>query len=96
MHKGTIEITNKGLGLKLINSMSFGESVFSTGFIQKTAKRYLFVKGNIRIPSWHQRSGPAGPWGMPLGLPQSPIELGFQKVPPPPPRVTSTPFLKLV
>jgi hypothetical protein len=55
MHKGTIEITNKGLGLKLINSTSFGESVFLVGFIQKTAKRYLFVKGNIRIPPWHQR-----------------------------------------
>jgi hypothetical protein len=54
MHKGTIEITNKGLGFKLINSMSFGESIFLAGFIQKTTKRYLFVKGNIRIPSWHQ------------------------------------------
>jgi hypothetical protein len=31
--KGTIEITNKGLGFKLISYMSFGESVFSTGFI---------------------------------------------------------------
>jgi hypothetical protein len=54
MHKGTIEITNKGLGFKLINSMSFGESVFPAGVIQKTTKRYLFVKGNIRIPPWHQ------------------------------------------
>jgi len=27
MHRGTIEITNKGLGFKLINSMSFVESV---------------------------------------------------------------------
>jgi hypothetical protein len=34
--------------------MSFGESVFPIGFIQKTTKRYLFVKGNIRIPPWHQ------------------------------------------
>jgi hypothetical protein len=31
--KGTIEITNKGLGFKLINSMTFSESVFSAGFI---------------------------------------------------------------
>jgi hypothetical protein len=29
-HKGTIEITNKGLGFKLVNSMSFSESLFST------------------------------------------------------------------
>jgi hypothetical protein len=55
MHKGTIEITNKGLGFKLINSTSFGESVFPVGFIRKTAKRYLFVKGNIGIPPRHQR-----------------------------------------
>jgi hypothetical protein len=31
--KGTIEITNKGLGFKLINSTSFGKSVFSAVFI---------------------------------------------------------------
>ena len=31
MHKGTIEITNKGLGFKLINSISFGESLFFIG-----------------------------------------------------------------
>ena len=35
--------------------MSFGESVFSAGFIQKTAKEDLIVKGNYRIPPWHQR-----------------------------------------
>jgi hypothetical protein len=46
MHKGTIEITNKGLGFKLINSISFGESVFPAGFNQKTAKEDLFVKRN--------------------------------------------------
>jgi hypothetical protein len=39
MYKGTNEITNKGLGFKLTNTMSFGESMISTGFIQKTAKR---------------------------------------------------------
>jgi hypothetical protein len=54
MHKGTIEITNKGLEFKLINSTSFGVSVFPAGFIQKTAKRYLFAKENIRIPPRHQ------------------------------------------
>ena len=30
--------------------MSFGESMFSTGFIQKTVKGDLFVKGNYGIP----------------------------------------------
>ena len=30
--------------------MSFGESVFSTGFNQKTAKEDLFVKENHGIP----------------------------------------------
>jgi hypothetical protein len=53
MHKGTIEITNNGLGFKLINSMSFGESVISVGFIHKTIKEDLFVKGNFRIPPRH-------------------------------------------
>jgi hypothetical protein len=116
MHKGTIKITNRGLGFKLINSMSFGESVFSARFIKKTAKRYLFVKENIEIPPRHQRgkdledsrtlsteawakshrSGPVGLWGMPPGLQQGPLVSSFQKVPPPPPRVASTPFLKLV
>jgi hypothetical protein len=33
MYKGTNEITNEGLGFKLTNSMSFGESVFSAGYI---------------------------------------------------------------
>jgi hypothetical protein len=35
--------------------MSFGESVFLAGFIQKTTKRDLFVKGNFRIALRHQR-----------------------------------------
>jgi hypothetical protein len=32
MYKGINIITNKGLGFKLINSMSFGESMISIGF----------------------------------------------------------------
>jgi hypothetical protein len=32
MYKGISIITNKGLGFKLINSMSFGESVIYVGF----------------------------------------------------------------
>ena len=35
--------------------MSFGESVFSAGFIQKTVKGDLFVKGNYGIPPRKQR-----------------------------------------
>ena len=50
MYKGTIEITKKGLGVKLTNSTSFGESVISTGFIQKTIKVDLDVKLNHAYP----------------------------------------------
>ena len=46
MYKGTIEITKKGLGVKLTNSTSFGESVISVGFIQKTIKVDLLIKVN--------------------------------------------------
>ena len=35
--------------------MSFGKSVFSAGFNQKTAKEALFVKGNRIIPQDKQR-----------------------------------------
>ena len=35
--------------------MSFGESVFSVGFIQKTVKGDLFVKGNYGIPPRNRR-----------------------------------------
>jgi hypothetical protein len=49
MYKGTNEITNKGLGFKLINSMSFGESMISAGFNQKTIKVDLHVRVNDAI-----------------------------------------------
>ena len=39
-------ITKIGLGVKLTNSMSFGESMFSTGFIQKTEKVDIYVRIN--------------------------------------------------
>jgi hypothetical protein len=51
---GIIEITNEGLGFKLTNFMSFGEFVISVGYIQKTIKEGLFVKGNFGIPPRHQ------------------------------------------
>ena len=35
--------------------MSFGESVFLVGFIQKTVKGDLFVKGNYGIPPRNRR-----------------------------------------
>ena len=35
--------------------MSFGESMFSVGFNQKTAKEDLFVKGNHGMPPRNQR-----------------------------------------
>jgi hypothetical protein len=49
MYKGTNEIANKGLGFKLMNSMSFGKSVISTGYIQKTIKADLHVIVNNEI-----------------------------------------------
>jgi hypothetical protein len=44
MHRGIFEITIKGLGFKLTDSTSFGELLFSTGFIRETTKEDLFVK----------------------------------------------------
>jgi hypothetical protein len=44
MHKGTIEIINKGLGFKLTKSMGFGESMISTGFIEKLSRTYSSKK----------------------------------------------------
>jgi hypothetical protein len=55
MYKGTYESTNKGLGFKLTNSMSFGESVISAGLFQKTVKGDLFVKQNQGIIPCHIR-----------------------------------------
>ena len=57
MYKGTIVITNKGQGFKLTNSTSFGESVFSAEFIQKTIKADLHVRINHAYPPWngHQK-----------------------------------------
>jgi hypothetical protein len=53
MRNGTNERIYIGLGFKLTNSMSFGESLFSTGLFQKTTKRDLFVKGKFGIKIWH-------------------------------------------
>jgi hypothetical protein len=50
MYRGTNVITNKGLGFKLTNSMSFGESVISVGFNQKTVKVDLHVRVHNAIP----------------------------------------------
>jgi hypothetical protein len=38
-----------GLGFKLTNSTSFGESLFSTGLFQETNKRDLFIKEKFGI-----------------------------------------------
>ena len=57
--------------------MSFGQSMFSTGFNQKNAKEDLFVKGNHGIPPRKQcgktledsrrLSTEADPEGLPCG-----------------------------
>jgi hypothetical protein len=38
MYKGIIVIINKGLGFKLTNFISFGESVISTGISKKPSR----------------------------------------------------------
>jgi hypothetical protein len=43
-------ITNIGLGFKLTNSISFGESMFSAGFSHKTVKVDLYVRVNCAYP----------------------------------------------
>jgi hypothetical protein len=55
MRNGTNERIYIGLGFKLTNSMSFGESLFSARLFQKTTKRDLFVKGKFRIKIRHIR-----------------------------------------
>ena len=65
--------------------MSFGESVFSVGFIQKTVKGDLFVKGNYGIPPRKQRgkiledsrrlSTEVGPKGLPCGADQPHLQV---------------------
>jgi hypothetical protein len=55
MRNGTNEKIYIGLGYKLTNFMSFGESLFSAGLFQKTTKRDLFVKGKFRIKIRHMR-----------------------------------------
>jgi hypothetical protein len=50
MYNGTNKITNKGLGFKLTNSMSFGESMIYAEFNQKTVKADLHVIVNYAIP----------------------------------------------
>jgi hypothetical protein len=53
MHKNDHQYRFRGF--KLINYMSFGESMFSAGFIQKTIKEDLIIKGNNGIPLRKQR-----------------------------------------
>jgi hypothetical protein len=55
MRNDTNERIYIGLGFKLTNSMSFGESLFSVGLFQKTTKRDRFVKGKFRIKIRHIR-----------------------------------------
>ena len=54
MYTGINMITNEGHWFKLTNSMSFGEYVFSAGFIQKNVKVDLHVRFNRAYP---QRNG---------------------------------------
>jgi hypothetical protein len=55
MRNDTNERIYIGLGFKLTNSISFGESLFSVVLFQKTTKRDRFVKGKFRIKIRHIR-----------------------------------------
>ena len=57
MYTGINMITNEGHWFKLTNSMSFGEYVFSAGFIQKTIKVDLDIRVNRAYLQWdgHQK-----------------------------------------
>jgi hypothetical protein len=55
MRNGTNERIYIGLGFRLTNYMSFGESLFSAGLFHKTTKRDLFVKEKFRIKIRHIR-----------------------------------------
>jgi hypothetical protein len=89
--------------------MSFGEFVFSVGFIQKTTKENLVIKGNNRISPRnqsgktleHSRRQTTEAWAKwprkwAGQLAMGPFTLHFQKVPPLPPRIASMMFLKSV
>jgi hypothetical protein len=54
MYNDTNEITNEDLGFKLINSMSYVESMISAGFNKKTVKADLHVRVNYAIPPRNQ------------------------------------------
>ena len=58
MHKKDQQYRSRGF--KLINSTSFGESVFSAGFIQEIVKGDLFNKGNYKILLRKQRGKTLG------------------------------------
>jgi hypothetical protein len=49
MYRGTNEITNKNLGFKITNSMSYGEFVIYARPIQKIVKVDLHVRVNYAI-----------------------------------------------
>jgi hypothetical protein len=55
MRNGINERIYIGLGFKLTNIMSFGESLFSVWLFQKTTKRDIFIKGEFRIKIRHIR-----------------------------------------
>jgi hypothetical protein len=58
MNKGINMITKKVKGFKLTNSISFGESMISAGFILKTIKVDPYVRINCTYPqrNWHQKT----------------------------------------
>jgi hypothetical protein len=98
MRNGINERIYIGLGFKLINFTSFGESLFSIGLFQKTTKRDLFVKGKFGIKIQHirektlenMRSGRQGAakWGQQaVRPPLGDSSTSFWSILPPPPKM---------
>jgi hypothetical protein len=93
MRNGTNERIYIGLGFKLINFTSFGESLFYVGLFQKTTTRDLFVKGKFIIKIRHIREktledmrrhqNEAGGEGLPSGD----FSMSFWSILLPPPRM---------
>jgi hypothetical protein len=79
--------------------MSFGEYVFLAGLFLKTGKGIKTSKrtklNRDEIYSRRFQKTPEDTM-VPPGLPRWPLPLSLQKLPPPPPRVASTPSFKLV
>jgi hypothetical protein len=89
MYKDTYESTNKGLGFKLTNSMSFGESVISAGNHQGGPIHQTKSRNYSAAYTWegsrghHAEAGPERPPGG-AGRPHPYVSQSLAMAPSPP------------